>query len=177
MNEWRFSKETAHPKFREAFPEDVWYEEDASELFGSDEGADLIFAFANWRRGHSQADVFPYFSELVLSWGYVAPEHEDPLAKYNEALKYMPMPNTKSEEEFRLYILSKDSKWLYRKMFILAAFAQFAYEGIVDERLRTKAIEYVEFELVPENMKQWGSMAEGRRELYERYLRTLKSLN
>ncbi len=176
MNQWRFSRETAHIKFKAAFPEDVWYEGNESELFGSDEGFDILYSFVEWRRVNSQADTWHWISALTKRWGYVAPEEEDPVAQENEALKYLPMPNEKPQEEFRLYLLSQDNKWLYRKSFILAAFAQLAYEGIIDEKLRAKAIEYVEFELVPDNMKQWESMAEGRRELYERYLRTLKSL-
>ena len=177
MNEWRFSKETAHPKFREAFPEAVWYEEGEGDLFGSDEGFDILRSFARWRTKNAKGDTWLYFSKLIESFGYTSEEAQAEEARLDEMVRSAPKYNAEADEDFRLYMLSKNLKWMHRKSYILAAFAQFAYEGTVDERLLAKAIEYVEFELVPENMKQWGSMAEEREQLYARYLRTLKSLN
>jgi uncharacterized protein YfeS len=141
----------AHPIARRLMDEDFYYSPiEESGPFGSDDGADTMAGFTDWRAAHPTDDPLIYLQQQLDEWGYPPfdLQEDDPIVirDYLEAGKL----NIS-------YLVGMDAA------IVALAFGQLYLEGRVEASLRTLAIISLSRQLQPELLQLWDESYQLRR--------------
>ncbi|MFN3404234.1 MAG: hypothetical protein ACK40G_09090 [Cytophagaceae bacterium] len=73
MEDFELTPETAHPRAKELFDEDFYWDmEEESSPFGNDDGYEALHGFINWRKKNKNQSPVRYLQHLLASWEYPA---------------------------------------------------------------------------------------------------------
>lgn len=143
MEEFELSPDTAHPNARRLLTEDFyWSPIEETGPFGSDDGSDSFYGFAEWRMENKKESPVNYLRELLQEWGYQAFDL-----------------NVTDAEQIKKLLAEIDSRMLIGQdnAVIAVGFGQFVLEGKIDNDIRDLTRKAILRELTPDLLNMFRS--------------------
>jgi uncharacterized protein YfeS len=157
MDYFELSPDNAHPNARKLLTEDFyWSPIEETGPFGSDDGSDCFYGFAEWRTEHQNESPVTYLNDLILTWGY--PKFDLNVTEPNE------VKNILNDMDSRMLIGQDNAV-------VAIGFGQFVLEGKIDNDIKELTRKAIRRELTTDLLNEFRSdYQETRRDQLEKML-------
>jgi uncharacterized protein YfeS len=143
MADFELSPDKAHPNAKKFLTEDFyWSPIEETGPFGSDDGSDCFYGFAEWRMGNRNESPVTYLKELIQEWSYPTFDL-----------------NVTDSEKVKQLLRDMDSRMLIGQdnAVVAIGFGQFVLEGKIDSDIKDLTKKAIMRELTPDLLNQFRS--------------------